>query len=47
MSLLQVTRATLCGWINTGDLTAYRLGKNNTVDPADLILFLEARRTGS
>ena len=45
MALLDVTRATLCSWINTGQLKAYRLGKNNSVDPADLVSFLEARCT--
>jgi excisionase family DNA binding protein len=46
MALLQITRATLCDWIRTGELAAYRIGKNNTVDPVDLVTFLEARRTG-
>ena len=46
MDLLRITRATLCDWINSGELTAYRLGKNNSIDPTDLIVFLEARRTG-
>jgi excisionase family DNA binding protein len=45
MALLDVTRATLCSWINSGQLKAYRLGKNNSVDPADLVSFLEARCT--
>jgi hypothetical protein len=33
-------------WIRTDELPAYRIGKNNTVDPVDLVAFLEARRTG-
>ncbi|MCU1252251.1 MAG: Helix-turn-helix domain [Edaphobacter sp.] len=46
MSILGVTRNTLCDWINAGTLPAYRLGKNNVFDPAELAAFLETRRTG-
>jgi excisionase family DNA binding protein len=46
MSILGVTRNTLCDWINAGALPAYRLGKNNIFDPAELAAFLETRRTG-
>jgi len=45
MTVLDVTRATLCSWINTGKLKAFRIGKNNMVDPADLVVFLQARQT--
>ena len=47
MALLRITRATLCALINSGELVAYRVGKNNSVDPTDLATFLEARRTCS
>ena len=47
MALLHATRATVCEWINSGQLISYRLGKNNSVDPADLVTFLQARRTCS
>ena len=46
MAILGVTRQKLCDWINTGQLPAIRLGKNNVVDPADLASFLQARQTG-
>jgi predicted DNA-binding transcriptional regulator AlpA len=46
MSILGVTRNTLCDWINSGALPAFRLGKNNMCDPAELAAFLETRRTG-
>ena len=46
MSILGVTRNTLCDWINAGILPAFRLGKNNVCDPAELAAFLETRRTG-
>jgi predicted DNA-binding transcriptional regulator AlpA len=46
MSILGVTRNTLCDWINAGTLPAFRLGKNNVCDPTELAAFLEARRTG-
>ena len=46
MSILGVTRNTLCDWINAGTLPAFRLGKNNVCDPAELAAFLETRRTG-
>ena len=46
MSILGITRNTLCDWINAGILPAFRLGKNNVCDPAELAAFLETRRTG-
>ena len=46
MSILGITRNTLCDWINAGTLPAFRLGKNNVCDPAELAAFLETRRTG-
>jgi len=46
MSILGITRNTLCDWINAGLLPALRLGKNNMCDPAELAAFLEKRRTG-
>jgi predicted DNA-binding transcriptional regulator AlpA len=46
MSILGITRNTLCDWINAGTLPAFRLGKNNMCDPAELAAFLETRRTG-
>jgi predicted DNA-binding transcriptional regulator AlpA len=46
MAILGVTRNTLCDWINAGTLPAFRLGKNNVCDPAELPEFLETRRTG-
>jgi excisionase family DNA binding protein len=47
MAILGVTRNTLCDWINAGTLPAFRLGKNNVLDPTELADFLEARKTGS
>jgi excisionase family DNA binding protein len=46
MSILGITRNTLCDWINAGTLPAIRLGKNNMCDPSELAAFLEKRRTG-
>ena len=46
MAILGITRNTLCDWINAGTLPAFRLGKNNVCDPAELAAFLETRRTG-
>jgi predicted DNA-binding transcriptional regulator AlpA len=46
MSILGVTRNTLCDWINAGILPAFRLGKNNVCDPTELADFLETRKTG-
>jgi predicted DNA-binding transcriptional regulator AlpA len=46
MAILGVTRNTLCDWINSGTLPAFRLGKNNVCDPAELADFLETRKTG-
>jgi len=46
MAILGVTRNTLCDWINAGILPAFRIGKNNVCDPAELADFLETRRTG-
>jgi len=46
MSILGITRNTLCDWINAGTLPAFRLGKNNMCDPSELAAFLEKRRTG-
>ena len=46
MSILGITRNTLCDWINAGTLPAFRLGRNNMCDPAELAAFLEIRRTG-
>jgi predicted DNA-binding transcriptional regulator AlpA len=45
MSILGIIRNTLCDWINAGTLPAFRLGKNNMCDPAELAAFLETRRT--
>jgi hypothetical protein len=39
MIILDVRRATLCSWINTRKLQAFRIGKNNMVDPAALVVF--------
>jgi predicted DNA-binding transcriptional regulator AlpA len=46
MSILGITRNTLCDWINRGLLPAFRIGKNNVCDPMELAAFLEKRRTG-
>ena len=46
MAMLGVTRNTLCDWINAGILPAFRIGKNNVCDPAELADFLETRKTG-
>ena len=46
MAILGVTRNTLCDWVNAGILPAFRIGKNNVCDPAELAAFLETRRTG-
>src|ERR1700722_5273632 len=35
MAILGVTRNTLCDWINSGILPAFRIGKNNVCDPAE------------
>jgi hypothetical protein len=35
MSILRITRNTLCDWINAGLLTALGIGKNNVCDPME------------
>jgi predicted site-specific integrase-resolvase len=45
MTIMKITRATLRSWINTGKLRAFRVGKNNMIDPIDLADFLQARQT--
>ena len=45
MSILGVSRKTLCGWINSGTLSAYRLGKSNVCDPQILAEWIEDRST--
>ena len=46
MAILGVTRNTLCDWINSGIIPAFRIGKNNVCDPVELAAFLETHRTG-
>ena len=45
MTILGVSRKTLCDWINSGKLPAIRLGKNNVCDPVVLSQWLLDRRT--
>ena len=44
MSMLGVSRNTLCRWVRTGKLPALRLGKDNRFDPAVLADWLEAHQ---
>jgi excisionase family DNA binding protein len=46
MAILGVSRKTLCDWVNSGKLPAYRLGKNNVFDPSVLANWLQQRSTG-
>ena len=43
MSILGVTRATLCGWVRSGSISAVRIGKDNKFDPGALSRWLEER----
>jgi hypothetical protein len=44
MAILGVTRATLCGWVRCGSISAVRIGKDNKFDPSCLVQFLEERQ---
>jgi hypothetical protein len=43
MTILGVTRATLCGWVRSGSISAIRIGNDNKFDPAALTHCLEER----
>ena len=45
MSLLLVTRGTLCDWVRTGRITAIRRGNGYLFDPRMLADWLEQRTT--
>lgn len=45
MSLLQVTRGTLCEWVRSGRITAIRTGNAYLFDPRLLADWLAARTT--
>jgi excisionase family DNA binding protein len=45
MSLLRVTRNTLCDWVRTGRITAVRRGNGYLFDPQILADWLEQRTT--
>jgi excisionase family DNA binding protein len=41
--LLNISRDTLCDWINAGTIKAYRIGNANKIDRLYLADWLEAR----
>ncbi len=45
MSLLQVTRGTLCEWVRSGRITAIRTGNAYLFDPRHLADWLATRTT--
>lgn len=45
MSILGVTRQTLCRWVAEGRIQAVRIGNSLKFDPSHLAAWLEARRT--
>jgi excisionase family DNA binding protein len=44
MAIIGVTRATLCGWVRSGLISAVRIGKDNKFDPSTVARWLEARQ---
>jgi excisionase family DNA binding protein len=44
MSIIGVTRATLCGWVRSGSISAIRVGKDYKFDPSTVARWLEARQ---
>jgi excisionase family DNA binding protein len=44
MSIIGVTRATLCGWVRSGSISAIRIGKDYKFDPSTVARWLEARQ---
>jgi excisionase family DNA binding protein len=45
MSLLHITRGTLCEWVRSGRITAIRIGNGYLFDPRLLADWLAARTT--
>ncbi len=44
MSIIGVTRATLCGWVRSGAISALRIGKDYKFDLSTVARWLEARQ---
>jgi excisionase family DNA binding protein len=44
ISIISVTRATLCGWVRSGSISAIRIGKEYRFDPSTVARWLEARQ---
>ncbi len=44
MSIIGVTRATLCGWVRSGSISAVRIGNDYKFDPSTVARWLEARQ---
>lgn len=47
MSILGVTRQTLCRWVAEGRITAIRIGSAYKFDPVYLAAWLEVRQIGA
>ena len=44
MSLLGISRNTLCAWVRAGRIPAFKVGKDYTFDPKELANFLATHR---